>query len=75
MGGSESVAVEQGAASAFNPSAKKGIFLLGALAKGPMVIRYSPGLIESVRAPIKLPKYAHSFLNADGVGYMSGGVE
>lgn len=51
------------------------IFLLGALNKGPVIIRYSPGNIESVMAPIKFPKYAHAFVNEEGIGFMSGGVE
>ena len=56
-------------------SIKGGFFLVGSLAKGSMVIRYTPGNIESIRAPVKFPKYAHAFINKDGIGFITGGVE
>lgn len=49
--------------------------ILGSTGKGPTIINFSPGHLESVRTSLRLPKYAHAFTGSSGMGYITGGVE
>lgn len=50
------------------------MLLLGSTAKGPVILNFSPGQVESKKSTFRLPKYAHAFTNASGDGYITGGV-
>lgn len=53
---------------------KGGVKLLGSTVKGPIIINFSPGHLESMKSTLRFPKYAHAFTNGSGTGYITGGV-
>lgn len=55
-------------------SANAGLLLFGSTSKGPIIISFTHGKIETIKSTFRLPKYAHTFTNKKGIGYMTGGV-
>lgn len=55
-------------------SNKGGLKLLGSTVKGPIIMNFSPGHIESIKSSLRFPKYANAFTNDSGIGYITGGV-
>lgn len=71
MGGGASSSNED---KVFTTANKSGIMMVGSTVKGPIIMNFTPGHIESVRSSLRFPKYAHAFVNSSGIGYITGGV-